>query len=116
MSRISGMDELKPTHSKSETGLERPVRQFLENLDIPMLLLDAELRVLAFTCFMERLFRLGPDSFGQKFGELDSQLEMESCDHELRKVMDEASPYEQELQSADGTTFYLLRATPYRSG
>ena len=95
---------------------QRLVREFFENLNVPMLVIDRELKVLAFTGALGRLFQLKSDSVGRGIGELHSHFPVTTWEAELRKVVSEEAIYEHEIQDATDSTSYLLRATPYRAG
>jgi two-component system CheB/CheR fusion protein len=90
------------------------LQSLLDCIEIPMVLLDEDLRVRIFARSAADLFEVHPDDFGPSIAEVASCLATPLIEDDLRQVMRSQAGLEREVDAA-GERSYVLRALPYRS-
>lgn len=86
----------------------------LNNITIPVLMLDGELRIRQFTPIAERLMNVRASDVGRPIGEIRLGLSLDDLEPLLREVIATLTSKELEVQDQAGR-WYLLRARPYRT-
>lgn len=95
--------------------LNRDMSHLLENTDVATIFLDNELRIRRFTSRVRAVFELIDEDIGRSIQVFGSKLRIDDLVDRLKEVLRDGSPYEREVQAADGTSF-LMRFLPYRTG
>jgi two-component system CheB/CheR fusion protein len=107
-------DELKGSNaglSQANTDL----RHVLTNLRVPVLLLDAYLRIRRFTPSITQVLSATAADVGRHVGELRSRTTAARLDALVADVIRTARGYEEEVRSEAGPS-YSMRISPCRSG
>jgi two-component system CheB/CheR fusion protein len=106
-------DELQ--HSNSELGaLTHDLSSLLVGVDIPVLVLDADLRVRRFTPVAGTLLNLIPGDLGRPFSNIASNLDVADWKKLFSKVTGQGRFIEREVSDRNGHR-YSLRARPYKT-
>jgi two-component system CheB/CheR fusion protein len=84
----------------------------LIGVNIPIVLVGRDLRIRRFTPLAEKLFNLIPTDVGRPISDIHSNLKVADLTKRILGVMDTLTPYEGEVQDADGRS-YSLRVRPY---
>ena len=102
-------------HRNTELGvLTHDLTNLLVGVDIPVLLLDAELRVRRFTPVAGMLLNLIPGDVGRPFSNIASSLNVSDWDGLFSEVTGHGRLIEREVTSRGGRR-YSMRVRPYRS-
>ncbi|HXE07450.1 MAG TPA: CheR family methyltransferase [Acidobacteriaceae bacterium] len=106
-------DELQQRNSVlTQTGND--LNNLLTSVNIPLMMLTADLHIRQFTPPMEKLFHVRPSDIGRPVGEIRLQLSIEDITPVLREVLETLAPRELEVQDREGR-WHLLRVRPYRT-
>ncbi|MBW4516840.1 MAG: PAS domain-containing protein [Timaviella obliquedivisa GSE-PSE-MK23-08B] len=87
---------------------------FLASINIPILVLDNDLRIRRFTPSAQQLFNLITTDIGRPFSDIRSSLEVPNLEARILEVMETLQAREQEVQTQAGY-WYTLRIRPYRT-
>ncbi len=106
-------DELQQRNATLEqTGND--LRNLLNSVSIPLLMLTSELHIRQFTPPMQKLMRVVPTDIGRPISDIRLHLRIDNFEAVLRNVSETLIMHESEVQDADGR-WYLLRIRPYRT-
>jgi two-component system, chemotaxis family, CheB/CheR fusion protein len=94
--------------------LSDDLKHLLESTGLATLLLDRTLNITRFTPLAAQVFHIKPEDIGRPLSDLSHELCDAQLIQELRKVADELTELEREVENREGQWF-LLRAQPYRS-
>jgi two-component system CheB/CheR fusion protein len=86
----------------------------LDSVQIPILMLDSELRIRRFTPAAEKLLNLLRTDVGRPIGDLKLNLDYPDLERLIAEVIDTVSVKEREAQDNAGC-WHLLRAHPYKT-
>ena len=106
-------DELQQRNATLEqTGND--LRNLLNSVNIPLLMLTSDLHIRQFTPPMQKLISVLPGDIGRPIADIRPQLSIENLEPLLREVSETLATHESEVQDRDGR-WYLLRIRPYRT-
>jgi two-component system CheB/CheR fusion protein len=88
------------------------LRNFSEGLQIPVLILDNNLRIRRFTRLAENLFNLTPAEVGRPIHHLRPNLDLPSLQPIVSRAIAARTPQEQEVQDREGHR-YAMNVRPY---
>jgi two-component system, chemotaxis family, CheB/CheR fusion protein len=86
----------------------------LASVQIPIVMVGADLRIRRFTPAAERVLNLIPSDVGRPIGHIKPNIRSPDLEAMIRDVVDMVSVREREVTDNDGNT-YILRARPYKS-
>ncbi len=86
----------------------------LNSVQIPIVMLDGDLRIRRFTPLAERLLNLIPTDVGRPLSDLRPNLIVPEFQRLITEVMDSLTPKEVEVQDRE-ERWYSLRVRPYRT-
>ncbi|HEX5283231.1 MAG TPA: CheR family methyltransferase [Bryocella sp.] len=86
----------------------------LNSVNIPVVMLTADLRIRQFTPSMQRLLSVRPEDIGRSITDIRLQLSLDDLEPILHEVLETLGPRELEVQDKEGR-WYLLRVRPYRT-
>jgi two-component system CheB/CheR fusion protein len=95
-------------------GMQNDMKNLLDNTHIGTLFLDEELNIRRFTPEATTIYRLVPTDVGRPLCDIKSNFDGEALLIQAKTVLDTLLPFEQEIQTQDGT-WYLVRIQPYRT-
>jgi two-component system, chemotaxis family, CheB/CheR fusion protein len=99
----------------SELGrLNSDLFNLLSSVQMPILMLDSQLRIRRFTPAAEKLLSLIPTDMGRPIGDLKLNLDCPDLDHLTTEVIDTVSVREVETRDGAGR-WHSLRVRPYRT-
>jgi two-component system, chemotaxis family, CheB/CheR fusion protein len=90
------------------------LQNLLGSINIPILMLDGDLRIRRFTPLAERLFNLIGTDLGRRFSDIQSNLAIPNLGTLIETVIHTLTVTEQEVQDLSGH-WYSLRIRPYRT-
>ena len=104
-------DELR--HRNSELGrANNDLINFLSGVNIPVVMVNHDLRIRRFTFPAEKIFNLIPSDVGRPFSDLKPGLQVPDLVDRITAVIDSLAPHEAEVQDMAGR-WYSLRIRPY---
>ena len=92
--------------------LNNDLVNLLGGVDIPILMVNRELRIRRFTPAAEKLFRLIPTDIGRPIRDIKTDLDVPNLDGLISQVIDTLAPYESYVRDAAGRA-YRMRVRPY---
>ncbi len=94
--------------------LNDDLRNVLEGIEIPILMLDYDRRVRRFTPAAEKLFNLLPTDVGRPFQNLRPNLDLSDLGPLISRTTDSLSPHQQQVTDLEGRR-YLMTVRPYET-
>ncbi|MEG4959052.1 MULTISPECIES: chemotaxis protein CheB [unclassified Microcoleus] len=110
---ITTVEELR-TRNLDLQQVNNDVTNLLASINIPILMLENDLRIRSFTPMAERLFNLISTDVGRPFSDIRVNLEIPNLEEMILEVLDTLNTKEQEVQTQSGY-WYALRIRPYRT-
>ncbi|MBI5546174.1 MAG: PAS domain-containing protein [Deltaproteobacteria bacterium] len=86
----------------------------LSSVEIPVIIVDLELRVRRFTPTVKVIARFIPEDVGRPIDDLKLQLQVQDLPRRIQDVVDSMSPREWEVQDQQGRWF-RMQIRPYRT-
>lgn len=106
-------DELYRRNIES-TQVSNDLQNLLSSSNIPLLMLEGDLRIRRFTPLAQRILNLIPGDVGRPFGDINHHLNVPDLEQQILEVISTLSAKEQEIQDQTGH-WYDLRIRPYRT-
>ncbi len=99
----------------SELGqLNNDLQNLLSSINIPILMLDGELRIRRFTSLAQQLFNLIPTDLGRPFSDIQPNISIPHLGASILNVIETLTTSEEQIQDRTGY-WYSLRIRPYRT-
>jgi two-component system, chemotaxis family, CheB/CheR fusion protein len=86
----------------------------LANVNVPVVMIDYDLRVRRFTPPAQKLLNLLPGDIGRRISEIRSNMEFENLEKIVRETVDSAVAQEREVREIGGGWF-SMRVRPYKT-
>lgn len=107
-------DELR--NRNTELGrLADDLNNVVEGVEIPILILDADLRIRRFTPQTEAIVSIVPTDIGRPITDLSMKVGIPDFPDRVREVLRNGVPHETEVRNGDGR-WHSVRIRPYRTG
>ncbi|HEX5223440.1 MAG TPA: chemotaxis protein CheB [Verrucomicrobiae bacterium] len=106
-------DELESRNGELER-VNNDLHNLLASVNIPILILDADVRIRRFTGLAEKLFKLIPSDIGRPITDINLPLEIPSLGKLVLEVFDTLTPKDFELQDKQGH-WWSVRVRPYKT-
>lgn len=106
-------DELYRRNIES-TQVSNDLQNLLSSINIPILMLEGDLRIRRFTPLAQSILKLIPSDVGRPFGDINHNLNVPDLEQEIIEVISTLSVKQQEVQDQTGH-WYDLRIRPYRT-
>ncbi|MBW6468505.1 MAG: SpoIIE family protein phosphatase [Coriobacteriia bacterium] len=107
-------DELR--NRNTELGrLADDLNNVIEGVEIPILILDADLRIRRFTPQTEAIVSIVPTDIGRPITDLSMKVDVPDFQDRVREVLRNGVPHETEVRNGDGRWF-SVRIRPYKTG
>jgi two-component system CheB/CheR fusion protein len=90
------------------------LNNLLASSNIPIVMLDSDLRIRRFTPMAEKVLNLIPGDVGRPIGNIKPNIDVPDLEALLRDVMENLHIQEREVQDQEGR-WYSLRIRPYRT-
>ncbi len=94
--------------------LNNDLQNLLSSINIPIVMLDGELRIRRFTVLAQSIFNLIPADLGRSFSDIRPNISISDLGELIIAVIDTLATIEQEVQDRSGH-WYSLRIRPYRT-
>jgi two-component system, chemotaxis family, CheB/CheR fusion protein len=94
--------------------INNDLQNLLSSINIPILMLDGELRIRRFTALAQQLFNLIPTDLGRPFSDIQPNMSIPDLGESILEVINTLATKEQEVQDRAGH-WYSLRIRPYRT-
>jgi two-component system CheB/CheR fusion protein len=95
-------------------GMQNDMKNLLENINVGIIFLDANLVIRRFTREAVRLYRLVSSDVGRPLNDIKSVFEGDDILHATHTVLETLIPYERELYIGDNE-WIMVRIQPYRT-
>jgi two-component system, chemotaxis family, CheB/CheR fusion protein len=86
----------------------------LSSMNVPIVMMDSNLRIRRFTPVSERVLNLIGTDVGRPISDLKPRINTPDLEEILHRVIDTLAPHEQEVRDQDGR-WYSMRVRPYRT-
>ncbi len=106
-------DELQRRNTEL-SQLSNDLSNLLNSVNIPIVMLDNDLRVRHFTLTAERALNLRSSDVGRPIMEIKSNLDISDLETLLARVVGDLKPVEMDVQDRNGA-WYSMRIRPYRT-
>ncbi len=106
-------DELYSRNTET-TQVSNDFQNLLGSINIPILMLEADLRIRRFTPTAATLFNLIPSDLGRPFSDINHNLTITDLEAQILTVINTLHLHSQEVQDQAGH-WYDLRIRPYRT-
>ena len=106
-------EELENRNTEMD-GVNNDLQNVLASVNIPMLILGADLRIRRFTPRAEKLFNLIPTDVGRPITDIHVFVQVANLSKLVGEVLDTLAIKEVEIQCNDGR-WYSLRIRPYKT-
>ena len=106
-------DELYRRNIES-TQVSNDLQNLLSSINIPILMLEGDLRIRRFTPLAQSILNLIPSDVGRPFGDINHNLNVPNLEQQVLEVVSTLVVKEQEVQDQLGH-WYDLRIRPYRT-
>jgi PAS domain-containing protein len=90
------------------------LHNLLNSVNIPVVMLDPDMRIRSFTPLAQRVLKLIPADAGRPIGELKLGIQAANLEAQIMDVIENLNTKEQEVQVADGC-WYSMRIRPVRT-
>jgi two-component system, chemotaxis family, CheB/CheR fusion protein len=94
--------------------LNNDLQNLLSSINIPILMLDGELRIRRFTTLAQKMFNLIPTDLGRPFSDIQPNIIIPDLGASIVKTIETLTTTEEEIQDRTGA-WYSLRIRPYRT-
>jgi two-component system, chemotaxis family, CheB/CheR fusion protein len=94
--------------------INNDLQNLLSSINIPILILDGELRIRRFTVLAQHLFNLIPTDLGRPLSDIQPNIIIPDLGASIRSVIDTLTTIERDVQDRTGH-WYSLRIRPYRT-
>ncbi len=94
--------------------INNDLQNLLSSINIPILMLDGELRIRRFTSPAQQMFNLIPTDLGRPFSDIQPNMIVPNLRASIVEVIDTLKIKEEEIQDRQGS-WYSLRIRPYRT-
>jgi two-component system CheB/CheR fusion protein len=95
--------------------LTNDLQNLLQATDVATLFLDRSLRILRYTPRVSDIFNVRHSDRGRPLDDLTHRLRYQGLIEDAKRVLQTLVPIEREVDSQDGNSWYVVRATPYRT-
>jgi two-component system, chemotaxis family, CheB/CheR fusion protein len=106
-------DELNRRNAET-TQISNDFQNLLSTVNIPILMLEGDLRIRRFTPTAANLFNLIPSDVGRPLSHIKHNLKVNDLEQQIFEVINTLNLKNQEVQDLDGH-WYDLRIRPYRT-
>jgi two-component system, chemotaxis family, CheB/CheR fusion protein len=106
-------DELNRRNAET-TQISNDFQNLLSTVNIPILMLEGDLRIRRFTPTAANLFNLIPTDVGRPLSHIKHNLKVDDLEQQIFEVINTLNLKNQEVQDLDGH-WYDLRIRPYRT-
>lgn len=93
--------------------LNNDLQNLLSSINMPILILDGELRIRRFTSLARSIFNLIPADFGRPFSDIQPNISIPNLDRSIITTINTLTTIEQEVQDRTGY-WYRLIIQPYQ--
>ena len=100
--------------TKEATQVSNDLQNLLNSINIPILMLGADLQIRQFTPAVEGIFNLISTDIGRPLSDITHKLNVPNLEQEILEVIRTLNLKTQEIQDRDGH-WYHLRIRPYRT-
>jgi two-component system CheB/CheR fusion protein len=106
-------EELKNRYNEI-SSISNIVSNLLSSINIPIIILDSDMKIMRYTNMAENVINLIPSDIGRKLTDLNTNLDITNLESILQKVMSNPESVEFESRDKKGN-YYLIRMRPYKT-
>ena len=104
-------EELQNRNTELSTA-NSDMMNLLANANLPLVMVDRDLRIRHFTTLAEKLLNLIPSDAGRKLREIRTNLDFDELENISRQAIENNAVQEMEVREKDGP-LYLMKIRPY---
>lgn len=106
-------DELESRNTELEQE-NNDLHNLLTSINIPVIILTAELRIRRFTKMAQKIFKLIPGDVGRPITDINAPLDIPDLHRQVHEVLDSLAPKDMELQDREGH-WWSVRIRAYKT-
>ncbi|MCL5734396.1 MAG: SpoIIE family protein phosphatase [Actinobacteria bacterium] len=91
------------------------LRNLLANIDIPVIMLDQDMRIRSYTPGTERLLHVIPGDIGRPLSDFRMHIHIPELEQMILRSIHDVSPQEKEVRDESGA-WYSVHVRPYKTG
>lgn len=91
------------------------IANLLESTQIATVFLDRQFAIKSFTPAAKDVFRLVESDVGRPLSHIRSRLRLDMIHEDVERVLRTLGPFEEQVESEDGSKRYIVRILPYRT-
>ena len=111
---LTTLNEELQTRNLDLSRLNDDLTNFINSVNIAIVMLDSAFRVRRFTPSAKQLFRLIGSDIGRPFSDINTRVNIPDVEPFVREVLDSVGTREIEIRDDDGR-WYNLRVRPYKT-
>lgn len=111
---LTTLNEELQTRNTELSQLNNDLTNLLSSVNVAIIMLGEDLTIRRFTPTAERIFNLIPSDVGRRLSDLNRSIIVPDLDESIRKVVDNLTNVDREVQDRGGHWF-SLRIRPYRT-
>jgi two-component system, chemotaxis family, CheB/CheR fusion protein len=106
-------DELESRNTELEQ-VNNDLHNLLTSVNVPVIILTADLRIRRFTTMAEKLFKLIPGDVGRPITDINTPLDIPDLDKQVHEVLESLAPKDLELRDKNGR-WWSVRIRAYKT-
>jgi two-component system CheB/CheR fusion protein len=111
---LTTLNEELENRNQELADVDNDLLNLLASVDIPIVMLDSQLRIRQFNLYAQRVLNLIPTDVGRPIADMNMNLEVKNLSAMVADVVDNLEVQEMEVRDRDGHRF-LLRIRPYKT-
>jgi len=111
---LTTLNEEMANRNLELTGAYNDLTNLLAGVNIPVVILESDLRIRRMTPAAEKSLNLIPSDVGRPLRDIKMSVKVPDLEGKILRVIDTATPVEEEVRNRDGDV-YLMRIKPYLS-
>ena len=106
-------DELESRNTELEQ-VNNDLHNLLTSVNVPVIILTADLRIRRFTLMAEKMFKLIPGDVGRPITDINTPLDIPDLDKQVHEVLESLAPKDLELRDKNGR-WWSVRIRAYKT-
>jgi two-component system, chemotaxis family, CheB/CheR fusion protein len=111
---LTTLNEEVQNRNSELSAINSDLINLFSNANIPIVMVNNDLRIRRFTPPAEKLLNLRATDIGRPVGQIRTNLDVNSLEEIARRTIESTSLQQREVRDAEGC-WYLMRARPYRT-
>ena len=112
---LTTVNEELQLRNQELTRAHDDLRNLLANIDIPILMLDLDMKIRSYTPGIERLLHVIPGDIGRPLSDIRMRVHLPELEEMIVEAVNEVSPRHKEVRDDNGR-WYSVSVRPYKTG